>query len=281
MLLSLVPDTQWVAPAHPKSRLPFIAALPVVGQVAPAKWLLRVETQWMPLLAFLFLQWCFIYCSYVAQKFNRIVYFSLWQFFSCLVCRYKVKSVFGCWYCKNQRLSFILFYSCPISAFKVNLRPFGSMSLLPSYKNKFTSPCSLALRCWGWDSPADLLTYVTLGWSLHLPHLGLGGRMALAISSSGSPAVVSLLILCSHLAFHLIWHTPFVGPWGSERKLSSWASENPRYKLFLFLWALWPWICAVARNMYSHLASSIRDVHSVPAVAPFLPKAPQQVYTVA
>lgn len=98
----------------------------------------------MPLLAsFLFLQWCFIYYGYVAQKFNRIVYFSLWQFFSCLVCRYKVKSVCGCWYCKNHRLSFILFYSSPISAFKVNLRPFGSMSLLLSYKNKFTPPAPM------------------------------------------------------------------------------------------------------------------------------------------
>lgn len=45
--------------------------------------------------------------------------------------------VFGCWYCKNHGLSFISFYSSPISPFKVNFGLFDSVSLLLSYKNKF------------------------------------------------------------------------------------------------------------------------------------------------
>lgn len=151
-----------------------------------------------------------------------------------------MRSVFGCWYCKNHGLSFIPFYSSPISPFKVNLRLFGSMSLLLSYLNKLHLPVQPGMRCREWGSPGDLVTCVTAGWGLQLSDLGWVGER---------PWPQLRWLQCAPcLAFGLTWCISFMRPWDLRRKLSSWASENPRYKLFLFLWALWPWICAVARN---------------------------------
>ena len=206
---------------------------------------------------------------------SSIEFFS-WQFCFCLVCRYKMKSVFGCC-CRDYGLSFIQFYSSSIFPFKVNLKLFGLEFITFFYKNKF----HLSHAAWHWSTQneAALVIFLLVG------HLGRACGCPIFSSVGEWPwppaqaaVLLQLLSCCSPtLLFRLMWCIPFVKPWGSEKRLCSWASENSRYKLFPFLWASWPWICAVARNMSSHLASSIRDIWLgyIPAtVAPLRPKAP-------
>lgn len=149
---------------------------------------------------------------------------------------------------KNHRLSFIPVYSSPISPSRLISGSLALWVYCCHTKVSFTSPCSLALRRWGWGSPADLLTYVTLGEGLQLFRVRRGGRRILTTSSRCSPAAHSLLMLClpSCVSFDVMY--PFMRSWGLKRKLSPWASENPRHKLFPLLWGLWPWICAVGQK---------------------------------
>lgn len=193
------------------------------------------------------------------QKVNRIVYFfSLTILF---LLSLQIKSVFGCWCCRNHGLSFIQFYSIPISPFKVNLRFFGSEFIILFYKKQFHF--SHGAWCGSAQNEAALAIFLPMG---HLGRAFCCPTCALVGESPWPPAqaavLVQLLACCcsSSLLLRLMCCIPFVRPWGLERRLCSWASENPRYKLFPFLWASWPWIHAVARNMSSHLAASRRDM---------------------
>lgn len=176
-----------------------------------------------------------------------------------------------------DRLAFIFLE--PSSSLKVNLRLFGPMSLLMSFsKNQFHS----SFIAWHWGvgrEGAALVTFCPGGTRVgpSSSHLRLSGGRLLA-PAPGTPLLWFLSWCYAPCPeFCLTSCVPFLRPGGLERKLCSWTSENLGYKLLPFLWAPWPWVCVAARNMRSHLASSVRGVPSVPAaVAPVLPEAPSR-----